>query len=70
MKNRLLPLFLVLGMYAAHSQVAIGRKDPSTSLLMQTVKKVIFLLTEAETMIFMVSQKTKRLPLPLILILL
>jgi hypothetical protein len=31
MKNRLLPLFFVLGMYAAHSQVGIGTKNPSLS---------------------------------------
>ena len=32
MKNRLLPLFLVLGMYAAHSQVGIGTKTPDPSV--------------------------------------
>lgn len=31
MKNRLLPLFLVLGMYSAHSQVGIGTLTPSQS---------------------------------------
>jgi len=31
MKNRLLPLFFVLGIYSAHSQVGIGTKNPSTS---------------------------------------
>ncbi|OXA78519.1 hypothetical protein SAMN05444397_1094 [Flavobacterium aquidurense] len=31
MKNRLLPLFFVLGIYTAHSQVGIGTKTPNAS---------------------------------------
>lgn len=31
MKNRLLPLFFVLGAYSAYSQVGIGTKNPNSS---------------------------------------
>src|SRR3954470_13973018 len=31
MKNRLLPLFFVLGIYGGYSQVGIGTKQPSSS---------------------------------------
>ncbi|SHM36347.1 hypothetical protein SAMN05444366_3034 [Flavobacterium saccharophilum] len=31
MKNRLLPLFVVLGTYSAYSQVGIGTLSPKTS---------------------------------------
>jgi len=31
MKNRLLPLFFVLGLYTAHAQVGIGTKNPNPS---------------------------------------
>jgi len=31
MKNRLLPLFLVLGAYSAYSQVGVGKLDPNAS---------------------------------------
>jgi len=32
MKNRLLPLFFVLGAYSAYSQVTIGKREPNPSL--------------------------------------
>jgi len=31
MKNRLLPLFIVLGCYSAYSQVGVGTKTPHAS---------------------------------------
>jgi hypothetical protein len=37
MKNRLLPLFLVLGMYTAQSQVGIGTKTPNASAQLEVV---------------------------------
>ncbi len=32
MKNRLLPLFVVLGSFSAYSQVGVGTKTPNASL--------------------------------------
>jgi len=51
MKNRLLPLFVVLGCYTGYSQVGIGTLTPKSS----RQKKDIFLLTEVEMMIFILS---------------